>query len=185
MLSLGFERSEKDACVYYRSSGDISIYLLLYVDDMLIVCRDHYEVNRLKARLKLEFEMKDLGDARVILGMEIVRDRKSRTLRLTQKSYIQKILNRFNLDGAKSESTSLPSHIKITKDDCPAGDIGKAEMSKISYASAVGSLVYVTVCTRPDLAHSVGVISCFLSNPGKSHWAAVKTVFRYLKGFAT
>ena len=92
MLLLGFERSEKDACVYCRSSGGISIYLLLYVDDMLIACRDHSEINHLKARLKSEFEMKDLGEARVILGMEIVRDRKSHTLRLTQKSYIQKIL---------------------------------------------------------------------------------------------
>ncbi|KAI3692795.1 hypothetical protein L6452_32618 [Arctium lappa] len=185
MLSLGFERSEKDACVYHRSSGGISIYLLLYVDDMLIACRDRSEINRLKDRLKLEFEMKDLGKAHVILGMEIVRDRKSRTLRLTQKGYIQKILKRFNLDGAKSVSTPLPRHIKITKDDCPVDDIGKAEMAKIPYASAVGSLMYAMVCTRPDLAHSAGVISRFLSNPGKSHWNAVKTVFRYLKGTET
>jgi len=81
MLSLGFERSEKDACVYHRSNGGNSIYLLLYVDDMLVACRDHFKINRLKARLKSEFKMKDLGEARVILGMEIVRDKKSRTLR--------------------------------------------------------------------------------------------------------
>ena len=173
MLSLGFERSEKDTCIYHRSSGENSIYLLLYVDDMLIACRDHYEINRLKARLKSEFELKDLGEAGVILGMEIVRDRKSRTLRLTQKSYIQKILKRFNLDGAKPASTPLPSHIKITKDDCPVDDIGKAEMTKIPYVSVVGSLMYAMVCTRTDLAHSVGVISRFLSNPSKSHWATV------------
>ena len=152
-----------------RSSGGISIYLLLYVDDMLIACKDHSQINRLKARLKSEIEMKDLGEARVILGMEIVRDRKSCTLRLKQKSYIQKILKRFNLDGAKPAATPLPSHIKITKDDCPVDDIGKAEMAKIPYASAVGSLMYAMVCTRPDLAHSVRVISRFLSNPGKSH----------------
>ena len=126
--------------------------------------------------------MKDLGEARVILGMEILRDRKSHTLRLTQKSYIQKILKRFNIDGANPASTPLLSHIKITKDHCPVNNIGKAEMAKILYASAVGSLMYAMLCTSPNLAHSVRVISRFLSNPGKSHWATVKTVFRYLKG---
>ncbi|KAI3677547.1 hypothetical protein L6452_36813 [Arctium lappa] len=221
-------RSEKDACVYHRSSGGISIYLFLYVDDMLIACRDCSKINRLKDRLKSEFEMKDLGEARVILGMEILRDRKSRTLRLTQKGYIQKILKRFNLDGAKlpQSLTSLALGIFMSNDgalvfhiearlgirlgyksyvlsitildkglnvrtvrgcynDCPVDDIGKAEMAKILYASAVGSLMYAMVCTRPDLAHFVGVISRFLSNLGKSHWNVVKTVFRYLKGTET
>ena len=101
---------------------------------------------------------------------------------MTQKSYIQKILKWFNLHEAKSASTSLPSHIKSTNDDCPVDDIGKVGMAKILYASAVGSLMYAMVCTRPDLAQSVGVISRFVSNSGKSHWAAVKSVFRYLKG---
>ncbi|KAI3684762.1 hypothetical protein L6452_33988 [Arctium lappa] len=129
--------------------------------------------------------MKDLGAAQKILGMEIVRDRKSRTLRLTQRAYIQKILKRFNLDGAKTSSTPLPKHIKITNEDCPKDDKGKAEMSKVPYASAVGSLMYAMVCTRPDLAHCVGVVSRFLANPGRSHWTTVKTAFRYLKGTET
>jgi transposase InsO family protein len=185
MLNLGFERSEKDACVYHRQSGGIFTYLLLYVDDMLIACRDRSQIELLKDKLKSEFEMKDLGAAQKILGMEIVRDRKSRTLRLTQRAYIQKILKRFNLDGAKTSSTPLPKHIKITSEDCPKDDKEKAEMLKVPYASAVGSLMYAMVCTRPDLAHCVGVVSRFLANPGRSHWAAVKTAFRYLKGTET
>ncbi|GKG39208.1 hypothetical protein Tco_0463353, partial [Tanacetum coccineum] len=54
-------------------------------------------------------------------------------------------------------------------------------MDRVPYASAVGSLIYAMVCTRPDLAHAVGVVSRFLSNPGKKHWEAVKWIFRYLR----
>ncbi|KAJ9557676.1 hypothetical protein OSB04_012290 [Centaurea solstitialis] len=163
MLSLGFERSEKDACVYHRQSGGIFTYLLLYVEDVLIACRDPSEIVRLKDKLKLEFEMKELGAAQKILGMEIVRDRKSCRLRLTQGEYIQKILKRFNLDGAKTSSTPLPKHIKITSEDCPKDYKEKDEMLKVPYASAVGSLMYAMVCTRPDLAHCVSVSAIHLA----------------------
>ncbi|KAI3719057.1 hypothetical protein L6452_19947 [Arctium lappa] len=97
-----------------------------YVYDMLIACKDTSEIKWLKDKLKSEFEMKDLGPAQKVLGREIVRDRKSSTLRLTQQDYIQKILNPFNFDGAKTSSTLLSKHIRITSDDCPKNDKGKA-----------------------------------------------------------
>ena len=86
MVENGFGRSIKDACIYFKKlKNDCWVYLLLYVDDMLIASKDKNEINKLKLSLKSEFEMKDLGEARRILGMVIVRDRKHFELKLTQK----------------------------------------------------------------------------------------------------
>uniref|UniRef100_A0ACD5XBE3 Uncharacterized protein n=1 Tax=Avena sativa TaxID=4498 RepID=A0ACD5XBE3_AVESA len=102
MISYGFERSKYDSCVYIKFVDGSPIYLLLYVDDMLIAAKGMKEITTLKAHLSSEFEMKDLGAAKKILGMEITRDRKSGLLFLSQQSYIKKVLHRFNMDGAKS-----------------------------------------------------------------------------------
>uniref|UniRef100_A0A2N9J6C2 CCHC-type domain-containing protein n=1 Tax=Fagus sylvatica TaxID=28930 RepID=A0A2N9J6C2_FAGSY len=115
---------------------------------------------RLKSLLHKEFEMKDLGAAKKILGMEIRRDREARKLWLSQKNYIRR------LSGSQ----------------CPKNEEEIENMSKVPYASAVGCLMYAMVCTRPDLAHAVSTVSRYMANPGREHWNAVKWIFRYLKG---
>merc|ERR1712080_750413 len=114
--------------------------------------------------------------------MEISRDRKRRELRLTQAQYIKKILARFGMEKAKPVGTSLGSHFKLSKDHSPTSEQDKRYMAIIPYSSVVGSLMYAMVCTRPDLAHAVGVVSRYMSNPGKEHWQAVKWILRYLCG---
>ena len=78
------------------------------------------------------------------------------------------------MDKAKAVNYPLADHFKLSSSQCPTSDEKKNEMQKIPYASAVGSLMYVMVCTRLDIAHAVGVVSRFLSDPGKEHWAAMK-----------
>jgi hypothetical protein len=95
---------------------------------------------------------------------------------------LEKYWKKFNMVDAKPVSTPLASHLKLTSNQCPTSIEGKEEMSKIPYASAVGSLMYAMVCTHPDIAHSVGVVSRFLANPGKEHWNAVKWILRYIRG---
>ena len=96
MLRSGFQRSCFDSCVYFKKTekGNL-IYLLIYVDDMLVICKDMADINILKDALKSEFEMKDLGAAKRILGIDIIRDRKRGTLALNQTKYIQKVLKEF------------------------------------------------------------------------------------------
>ena len=93
MIGLAYQRSPYDPCVYFCKlpSGDF-IYLLLYVDDMLIASKDSKAIDDLKAKLSSEFEMKDLGEARRILGMEIESDRVKGRVCLNQKGYLQKLL---------------------------------------------------------------------------------------------
>ncbi|XXG47058.1 hypothetical protein AAC387_Pa02g1763 [Persea americana] len=107
---------------------------------------------------------------------------KNCTLKLSQAEYVEKVLNKFNMHGAKPVSTPLVSHFKLSKELSPKTEQEKENMFKVPYASAVGSLMYAMVCTRPDIAHVVGVVSRFMSNPGKMHWEAVKWILRYLRG---
>ena len=126
--------------------------------------------------------MKDLGDAKQILGMRIIRDRANGTLKLSQLEYVKKILNRFNMNEAKLVSTLLGSHFKLSKEQSPKTEEERDYMSKVPYALAIGNLMYAMVCTRPDIAHAMGVVSRYMSRPGKQHWEAVKWILRYLRG---
>ena len=141
---------------------------------MLIVGRNVSRINNLKNQLSKFFSMKDLGPAKQIHGMSIIRDRSTKKLGLSQERYIEKVLQIFNMDKAKAISCPLTNHFKLSFKQCPSIDKEKEEMEKVPYTSAVESLIYAMVCTRPDIAHSVGVVSRFISNPGKEHWAAVK-----------
>jgi len=173
-----------DHCCYIKNLDESYIILLLYVDDMLIAGSSINEINLVKQQLAKEFEMKDLGPAKQMLGMRISRNRSEGTLKLSQEKYIQKVLSRFSLHDAKIRNTALGSHLNLSKEQSPKIYEEIKYMSIVLYASAVGSLTYVMVCTRPDIAHVVGTVSRFLSNPEKEHWDAVKWILRYLKGTA-
>lgn len=154
MLGQGYTRSPYDPCVYFREVRDGSfIYLLLYVDDMLIASKSNLEIENLKKTMSMEFEMKDLGEARKILGMEIVRERETGRVWLSQKSYLQKILQKFSqYDIDKVVSIPLSKEFQLNAFMSPKSDKERKDMSSYPYASAVGSLMYAMVCTRPDIS---------------------------------
>ena len=122
MMSHGFKRSEFDSYVYIKFVDRSPIYLLLYVDDMLIAAKSKKEITTLKKLLSSEFEMKDLGAAKKILGMEITRDRNFGLLFFSQQSYIKKVLCRFNMYDAKSVSTHIAPHFKLSALQCASTD---------------------------------------------------------------
>jgi hypothetical protein len=117
---------------------------------MLIAAKSKKEIATLKAQLSSKFEMKDLGVARKILGMEIGRDRKSGLSFLSQRSSIQKVLRRFNLHDSNSLSTPIALHFKLSSTQCLIKDEDLKYISKVPYSSVVGSLMYAMVCSRPD-----------------------------------
>ncbi|GJV61588.1 retrovirus-related pol polyprotein from transposon TNT 1-94 [Tanacetum coccineum] len=167
MLSNWFKRSSYDNCVYYKSyaPGEY-IYLLLYVDDMLIACKSKAKIGSTKSLLKKEFDIKELGEAKKILGMEIVRDQSRKILMVSQSRYVSKILNNFRIDNGKSVKMPLGGRFKLSLKDCPVRDCDVERISKVSYANAVGSLMYLMVGTRPDIEYAVSVVSRYLANPG-------------------
>lgn len=126
--------------------------------------------------------MKDLGPAQQILGLHITRDRKNKRLWLSQEKYVERVIKRFNMYNAKPVNIPLANHFKLSKNSCPSSKKEIEKMSLIPYSSAVGSLMYAMVCTRPDITYAVGMVSHFLSNPRKEHWETVKWILRYFKG---
>ncbi|KAL5821701.1 hypothetical protein ACOSQ3_023583 [Xanthoceras sorbifolium] len=182
MSSSGFTRCQADHCCYIKRFDNSFIILLLYVDDMLIAGSDMQEIMNLKRELSKQFAMKDLGAAKQILGMRIKRDTKSGTLLLSQAEYIKKVLSRFNMQDAKPVSTPLGIHFRLSKEQSLKTEEERTHMAKVPYASAIGSLMYAMVCTRPDIAQAVGAVSRYMNNPGKIHWEAVKWILRYLRG---
>ena len=170
MADQGYTRCHSDHYVYFRKleGGGYNI-LLLYVDDMLVAGSNMKDIDALKKKLAESFAMKDMGAAKQILGMRISRDRKNRKLTLSQEDYIKKVLDRFRMHDAKPVGTPLAGHFKLSKEQCPQTQQEADYMSKVPYASAIGSLMYAMVCTRPDIAHAVGVVSRFLNDPRKEH----------------
>ena len=114
-----------------------------------------------------------MGAAKKNLGVEIIRDRKSGMLYLSQRDYIEKVLRRFNMHDAKLVSTPLAAHFRLCSALCPVSDDDIEYMSRVPYSSAVGSLMYAMVCSRPDLSHALSVVSIYMANPGKQYWKAV------------
>ncbi|ONK76589.1 uncharacterized protein A4U43_C03F29880 [Asparagus officinalis] len=139
MIGYGYTRSPYDQCVYMHKLHDSEyVYLLLYVDDMLIAFRNYLAIRKLKEGLSSEFKINDLRGAKKILGMEIERDMVKGSLELTQKSYLQKMLKKFSFDGnAKAVSTQLAPHFKFLALMSHVLVEDKDYMSKVPYASAV------------------------------------------------
>ena len=105
--------------------------------------------------------------AKQILGMRIIIDKANGTLKLSRSEYVKKVLSKFNINETKPISTSLSSHFKLSKEQSPKTEEERDHISKVPYALAIGSLMYAIVCTRPDIAHAVRVVSRFMSKPGK------------------
>lgn len=167
-----FEESDADSCVFVRKKNDDMIILAIYVDDGLITTTNEKFFDPVIEYLKKHFEIK-VFEAKCFLGFEIDRLQNG-SIHLNQKGYINRILNKFNLIDANPVSTPM---------DCQPvmQAIDKNEID-FPYKSAIGSLIYLAIGTRPDISFAVGFLGRFGENPSKLHVTAVKRVMRYLKG---
>lgn len=166
----------------FTSSVDSCVYLLLYVDDMLVASKSMQEIKILKKDLGTVFEMKDLGPAKKILGMEITRNRKELRLELSQCDYIEKILKLFQMEKAKPVKTPIGILFKLKSATDKELKEQSEAMSKVPYANVMGSVMYMMIGTRPDIAYAVGMVTRFMGNPIREHWIAVKWLLKYLRG---
>ena len=125
--------------------------------------------------------MKDLGAAKKIFGMKIHRHCKGGKLCISQKNYIEKVLEHFGKIHAKPVTTPLASHFRLPAQMSPQTENEKQQMVCIPYLCTVGSMMHTMVCTRPDISRAVSVVSRYMSRPAREHWLVVKWILRYLR----
>lgn len=178
----GLERSTFDQCIYFSIQDEYILILAIYVDDILIFSNNEDLEKRLCDVLSKHFEMKNLGQASSILGIRILRNEKLKTISIDQTHYVKEVLRRFNMTDCNIVSSPLDPGMKISKDMCPRNDDERDKMKNIPYRAAIGSLLFVAITTRPDIAFAVNLLSRYCEDPGIGHWAAVKRILRYLKG---
>jgi hypothetical protein len=152
---------------------------------MLVVGSSMQDTNVLKRKLHNSFAVKNLRAAKNILGIRITRDRKNHKLILSGGEYIEKVLERFRMKNTKPVSTPLTNDFKLTKEICLKTHEEIKYMHMAPYSSTIGILMYVMVCTRPDISHVVGVVRRYMNNPSKEYWEEIQWNIRYLRGSTT
>src|SRR3954471_18844050 len=177
----GFIQTFGEACIYKKVSGSSVEFLILYVDDILLIENDIELLDSIKGYLNKSFSMKDLGEAAYILGIKIYRDRSRRLIGLSQSTYLDKVLNKFKMDGSKKGFLPMLQGKTLSKTQSPASEEEREIMDKVPYAPAIGSIMYAMLCTRPDVAHAITLTSRYQSDPGSEHWIAVKNILKYLR----
>ena len=175
----GFVESSSDPSLFMRPSQDSMVFVLVYVDDILIAARDLASVAEVKAQLMASFEARDLGEAQLFLGMTISRDRGSKMVKLSQERMTRELAAKFGLGEAKGKSVPISTSVRLAKGDGEPLDVGLHP-----YSGLVGSLMYLAVCTRPDIAQSVGALGRYMAAPTDTHWQTAKGVLRYLSSTA-
>ncbi|GJT18106.1 retrotransposon protein, putative, ty1-copia subclass [Tanacetum coccineum] len=176
-----FSRSKDDSCIYVKVSGSVVVFLVLYVDDILLIGNDIPTLQSVKDWLGKCFVIKDLRDAAYILGIKIYKDRSKHLIGLSQDRYLDNILKRFKMENSKKRNLPLYHGIKISKDLCPKTDEELDRMSRVPYASAIGSIMYAMTCIRPDVPFALSMVSRHQHNPGEGHWTVVKNILKYLR----
>ncbi|GJZ21614.1 putative RNA-directed DNA polymerase [Tanacetum coccineum] len=182
MSKFQFKKNAVDPCIYLKLSGSKFVILVLYVNDIILASNDLNMLYETKRFLSENFEMKDLGEASYVIGIEIYRDRSRGKLGLSQMGYIDKILKKYNMQNCSPTIAPVVKGDKFGAYQCPKNKLEQEEMRLKPYVSVVRSLTYAQVCTRPDIAYIAGMLGRYQSNLRKEHWKAAKKVLRYLQG---
>ncbi|KIO08044.1 hypothetical protein M404DRAFT_78898, partial [Pisolithus tinctorius Marx 270] len=180
---LKFTHCSVDQAVYFRrrSTGEL-IIIVVHVDDCTIAATLLSEIEEFKKDIRKHVEITDLGELHWLLGIEVTRNRDDRAISLCQRPYIESIIRRFGFDELKPVSNPMEPSTKLHSGQSPSTGAEFAAMKHIPYREAVGSLMYASLSTRPDISYAVTTVSCFSGNPGIPHWEAVRRIYRYLIG---
>lgn len=179
----GLERLKSDPCIYINQKQKKTLIVAVYVDDLLIFSKDKEEIKSLEERLKKQFKIRNLGEVSEFLGMKIERDYKQGTLSIHQKPYILRMLDRFRMSDCHPVKTPMElNSVKVLKSIDNNNCKEEIDMENVPFLEAIGSLLYISQISRPDIAYTINVLSSYCKNPKKQHWLAVKRVMRFLKG---
>jgi hypothetical protein len=191
LQEIGFCPTESEPCIYvgrFGSNGDTTVYILVYVDDLLIAAPNRSILQRVKDKIHKKFPIEDHGPLSFFLNMHFYRDRKNKTIKISQVSKIEKLLNDPRLSAEERTLISKPCKVPadpiqlLTKDMEPQTTEEIEFMKQKDYKSFIGILLYISITARPDLSPAVSAAARFSKNPGIQHWNAIIQILRYLQG---
>jgi len=174
---MGATRSTVEPCLYeWHHPVHGRVFILVYVDDLIVAGESLAGVAAIKSGISARFDVRDMGEVKDFIGMKVMRDKASKKLTLSNPGHIMNLLQAFGMDTCTPSKTAMASGFKLNK----TGENLLPEGNR--YAELVGSLLYLSTTTRPDIAFAVGVLSRFMSCPEQDHMRAAKGVLRYLRG---
>ena len=175
LVEIGFVALKSDPCVYLYDHNGAKVYLTLYVDDLLLAGNDSNAISMVIGKLQKRFKMTDMGEASLVLGMEIKRDREAGTLTISQDPFLKSILERFGMSDCKP--TSTPGYGSAISNNQPE-DTRLNEKKTRKYQGIVGSLMYIAQVLRYDIMYATGQLARPMAKPSKVHMVAAKHTLR-------
>lgn len=174
LVNLGYNKSKFEPCLYTKHNESFLTIVTVYVDDFFIFSNDVSEEENVKFKLGQIFKIKDLGQIKNCLGMRVTVDKINNSITLDQEKYIDQILRKFNMIDCNTVATPIETNVNLVRQT----DTCKKELP---YQQLIGSLMYLSVLTRPDISFAVSYLSQFNNCYNESHWKQAKRVLRYLK----
>jgi hypothetical protein len=184
IVSWGFHRLSCEWCMYYCTSPTGTVIFSVHVDDIFAAASSTSEMESFKAQLQSKWEISDLGPAKFTLGIAISRNCPSHSISISQTAYINCLIDHFDVCDARSVDMPMVTSLQLRRPDPSAPkppEVVKWHL-QTPYRELVGSLMYLAVATRPNIAFAVGCLSSFLNCYMPEHWSATVRVLRYLKG---
>ena len=176
LKEMGFIQCPSDPCIYTSTTNGL-FALAVYVDDILLATKSPKRIAQVKADLGKQFQVKDMGELHYFLGVSVQQNSQSGTTWIGQPAYTQAVIKKFGLEHSRTVTTPATPGTKLLKATEQSETVDAA-----LYQSAVGSLLYLSGWTRPDITFAVSNVARYCSNPTKEHWTAVKRILRYLNG---
>lgn len=178
-IAEGYLQCSKEPCLYTKGKLPEGTLIGMWVDDNYIVSGDTIERARLLNEMERKFSVKNLGQISFSLGIHFTWS--DAGLYMTQTAYVGKIVEKFRMEECHPLYVPMQKGMKPTAKMSPQSEEEKAKMSDVPYKSAIGSLLYLAICTRPDIIYAVSALARYSQNPGMEHWMLVKHVIRYVR----
>lgn len=174
VTKIGFIRSKYDYCLYTLRNDIETLHLLLYVDDLLLIGKSLHNIKKLKDKLSMEFDMKDMKEAKHFLGISIDWNNETGTMSINQTAYLKSMLKRFSMENCSGVHTPMETNLKLTK-------ANEKQHESLPYRELIGCLIYVAITSRPDLCAATNYFSQFQSCATHEHWKHLKRILRYIQ----
>ena len=171
LIEIGFVPLKPDSCVYIYNHNSTVVIITLYVDDLLVIGSNDRVIETIKKQLKDNFQISDLGDVSLVLGMQVTHDREKGTFNISQENYTKSILARFGMENCKP--SSIPGTGSELSTEQPAETLLNTEQTQ-RYQAITGSVTYLAQITRYDVMYAVCQLARAMSKPSKAYMGAAK-----------